>query len=296
MHERILVPLDGSSEAQIVLPYVGEIAARLGSEILLVSVSESKAGDTGRPYDSYLEHAKKQVQSLLEDYGAKEVSKVYSDMLLGKPADEVLRYSDENNASLIVMASRGSSGRGRWLLGTIAAKVLRATTRPVLLIRQSVKLEALHDKKLFKRILMPLDGSQTAEAAIPCTEVFAKGLGTELVLFQVVEPTVVISASSGISEPYPTPIPDETKKGLAIAYLEGVEKSLEQRGISTSHDTSLGPPADEIIDYARDHAIDLIAMSTHGRSGIGRWVFGSVTDKVLHAGDTAVLVVRAKKA
>jgi nucleotide-binding universal stress UspA family protein len=89
---------------------------------------------------------------------------------------------------------------------------------------------------------------------------------------------------------------EEAKRGSALAYLDSVGKAFREKGLSTSSIVALGSPADKIIDYADANAIDLIAMSTHGRSGIGRWVFGSVTDKVLHAGDKPVLAVRATKA
>jgi nucleotide-binding universal stress UspA family protein len=287
--------LDGSNAAEIVLPYAGEIAAKLGSEIVLVSVSESKAVDIDRLYRSYLESITEQLQAQLRGYRAREMSKVYSDVLLGTPADEILRYANQNNASLIVMASRSSMGQGPWLLGNIAAKVLRAIGRPVLLIREPVNNTALQEKRLVKRILMPLDGSRVGEAAIRCTEVLAQALGAELVLFHVLGSLVVSSNLLEVSMSYSAPVIDESRKASAIDYLDGVEKLLKERGLNTSNVLSSGSAADQIIDYAKLNDIDLISMSTHGRSGIGRWVFGSVTDKVLHAGDTPVLVVPAAK-
>ena len=293
MHETLLVPLDGSSAAEIVLPYAGEIAARLGAEVTLASVSESSVIDIASLYQSYLERIKEQLQGQIEDYGAKKGARVFNTILLGKPADEILRYADESNASLIVIASRGSSGRGPWLLGNVTAKVLRATSSPVLLIRAGANREAFQQKRLVKRILVPLDGSEVGEAAIPCTEVLAKALGAELVLFQALHPAVTLTYADVAAVPYTQPIADESRRNSAITYLNGVGKQLKERGLNTSSVVDLGTPADQIIDYAKANDIDIIAMSTHGRSGIGRWVFGSVTDKVLHAGDTAILVVRA---
>ena len=106
MYERILVPLDGSSAAEIVLPYAMEIATKLGAEIILVSVSEFTTAEVDHLYRSYLEPLRERVQRELKDYGAKEEVKVYSDVLLGKPADEIMRYADESNVGLIAMASR----------------------------------------------------------------------------------------------------------------------------------------------------------------------------------------------
>jgi len=295
MYETILVPLDGSKTAEIVLPYAVEIAAKLGSEITLVRVSESKSSNIADAYHLYLERVKEQVQNQLEDYGAKKEAKVFGKILLGKPATEILRYADETGADLIIMASRGSSGEGPWLLGNVAAKVIRATRRPLLLIRAPASNAALRQKRLVKRILVPLDGSKTGEAAIPRTEVLSRALGAEIVLFQVVGLVTVWGAYEGYVS-YPEPPDPESRKASAVTYLDGVGKPLKEKGLSISSVVVLGSAAEKIIDYAKANDIDLIAMSTHGRSGIGRWVFGSVTDKTLHAGDTAVLVVRPPKA
>jgi nucleotide-binding universal stress UspA family protein len=294
VYKTMLVPLDRSKDAEIVLPYVEEIAAKLDAEIILVSVSESVTADTEHPLEVYLERVREQVQGKLKDWWDKKDIQVKSKVLSGKPADEILRYADESNVSLIALTSRGSSGPRPWPLGSVAAKILRATVRPVLLIRAQASELALQQKRLIKRILVPLDGSKIGEAAIPYTEALARALGAELVLFQVVEPVI----TWGIYEDYksyPSPTDLESRKASAKAYLDGVGKTLEEKGLSTSSVLDYGLPARTTIDYAKAHCVDLIAMSTHGRSGITRWVFGSITDKILHAGDTAILVVQPSK-
>lgn len=292
MYERLLVPLDGSTSAQMVLPYVVEIAARHNSEIMLVSVSESKATDVDFLYRSYLEHTSEEMRSKLDYYGAKKV-KVHDHVLLGRPADEILRYAEDSDANLIIMASRGATSHGPWLLGNIAAKVLWAAKRPVLLIKSPARGEAIERKSVLQRILLPLDGSRIGEAAIPAAEALARPLAAQLVLFQALEPVYQVSAVPELNNPLIVLPVDEKMKAAARAYLDGVGKLLRNRGLAVTIIIEEGQPAERILDYAKSNAIDLIAMSTHGRSGIGRWVFGSVTDKVLHAGDTAVLVVRA---
>jgi len=292
MYQTILVPLDGSNSAEITLPYAAQLAAKLGVEITVVSVSESTATDVDHLYRSYLERIKEQIRSQLKDYGAKEEAKAFGKILLGKPADEILRYAGESNAGLILMASRGSSGRGPWLLGNIAAKILRATDKPVMLVRSPASEATIQEKGLIKRILVPLDGSKIGEAALPLTGTLAQALGAEITLFQVLE----LFPAGEDSAYRPKPRDDESRKASALAYLNSVAKPLKDRGLKTSTVAVVGFPADQIVDFAKANAIDLIAMSTHGRSGIGRWVFGSVTDKVLHAGDTVVLVVRPSKA
>jgi nucleotide-binding universal stress UspA family protein len=229
--------------------------------------------------------------------GPKEEANVQSEVLRGKPASEILRYADENDVSLIIMASLGRSSPGPWLLGNIVAKVLRATSKPMLLIRVQADNASTQQWSSIKRILLPLDGSNVAEQAIPHAEVLAQVLSAELVLFQAFEPVRPVAIEGGVAmSPAMIKEEEEAKRGSALAYLDSVGKAFREKGLSTSSIVALGSPADKIIDYADANAIDLIAMSTHGRSGIGRWVFGSVTDKVLHAGDKPVLAVRATKA
>jgi nucleotide-binding universal stress UspA family protein len=283
MYEKILIPLDGSDAAEVVLPYAVEISTKYDAEITIISVSGLDTVDNGHLYHSYQERIMKQVQRQLNDYGAKKKSLVHGEVLPGNPADEILRYANKKDISLIVMASHGSSTRRLWHLGNVAEKVLRATVKPVLLVRAQASREALRRKSLLKKIMVPLDGSKLGEATIPWIVPLAQALDAELVLFQVVEPVIFLAGSQGT----PYALPD------AMAYLSRVEKLIKETELNVSSEVKLGSAADQIIDYAEANSIDLIAMSTHGRSGIGRWVFGSITDKVLHAGDTAILVVRA---
>ncbi len=294
MYERILVALDRSKTAEVVLPYAVEIAAKFGSEIYLVTVAERGTLSADTSYLAYFARVLAQVRRQAESYGVREEMKVHTKTLSGKPANEILRYAEESNADLIGMASHGTSGEGPWVLGNIAAKVLRAAGRPALLIRAPASETALQERRLVKKILAPLDGSKLGEAAIPFIEVLAPALGAELLLFHVVEPVT----TWGIYEGYPgytTPPPDpESRRASAMVYLDGMAKPLKEKGLSVACVVEYGLPARRITDYAKDNAIDLIAMSTHGRSGVGEWVFGSVTDKVLHAGDKPVLVIRPK--
>jgi len=121
-------------------------------------------------------------------------------------------------------------------------------------------------------------------------------LGSELILFQTFTPPALEGAYR-----YPSISPttlkeaEEHTRESAMDYLDSLGKAFQEKGLTTSSVVRTGSAADKILEYAEANRIDLIAMSTHGRSGIGRWVLGSVTDKVLHAGDTAVLTVRATK-
>jgi len=297
MYERILVPLDGSSQGEIVLPYVYQMATRFKTEILLVSVTEPLIPQPDQLHPSYLSHLAEQMHRDLRGWEPKGEPGIQSKVLLGDPADEILKCAEQNKVSIIVMASRGRSSRGPWILGNVAAKVLRATDKPILLVRSQAKNDALRQKRLVRKMLVPLDGSPIAEQVLPHAEAVAGTLGSEILLFHVFEP-MRKHAGGVVYRALPDEVVNEEndrRKQAGLSYLNEISKKMKAQETPVSIEVTRGSPADQILDYAETHGTDLIAMSTHGRSGIGRWVFGSVTDKVLHSGDTAVLVVRARQ-
>jgi nucleotide-binding universal stress UspA family protein len=297
MYGRILVPLDGSSQGEIVLPYVYQMATGFNTEILLVSVAEPLVPQPDQLHRSYLSQLVEQMQRDLREWEPKGEPAIQSKVLLGDPADEILKCAEQHKASIIVMASRGRSSRGPWILGNVAAKVLRATDKPIILVRSPAKSDALRQKRIVRKVLVPLDGSPIAEQVLPHAEAVARTLGSDLLLFHVFEPMRKY-AGGLVYRALPDEVVNEEndrRKQAGLSYLDEISKKFKAPEILVSIEVTRGSPAEQILDYAETHGTDLIAMSTHGRSGIGRWVFGSVTDKVLHSGDTAVLVVRASQ-
>jgi len=134
---------------------------------------------------------------------------------------------------------------------------------------------------LYRKILVPLDGSPLAEAILDHVEAVAAPLGAEVILLQVLPGTGVL--------------PDQAQREeeSARSYLGRKVEQLRAKGINARFAVRHGDPAPEILDYAEDNKVDAIAMSTHGRSGIGRWVFGSIAEKVLRGTNIPILLVRA---
>ena len=295
MYERIMVPLDGSNAAEMVLPYAEEIAARFNSEIALVSVAEPKPAESDHLFRAYLKTIQEKVRTELENRGAKPGTPVTTEVLAGKPAQEILDYAADKDVSLVVMASRGTSGEGPWLLGNIAAKVLRAANKPVLLVRKEAPAVALQRKKgLLAKILVPLDGSKVAERIVPHAEELARGMGAEMILFQAYQTFLGVISGEAMVTMSAEEIREVNhhREEDAKAYLRTIAGTLRETGLSVTEVIVPGDPAEAILSYSESNAVDIITMSTHGLSGIKRWVFGSVTDKVLHAGDMPVLVAR----
>jgi len=151
-----------------------------------------------------------------------------------------------------------------------------------------------------ERILIPLDGSNVGEAALSYVKELVSKLSpqakVEITLLQVVSPlTHYVFAGEAMA---PTPYTDqeiEQNKKQAMGYLKKAGKGLRSQGVTVKTKVVIGSAAEEIISVADEINADLIAMSTHGRSGISRWAFGSITGRVLRGGHKPVLVVRAPK-
>ncbi len=144
---------------------------------------------------------------------------------------------------------------------------------------------------MYKKILVPLDGSELAKRALDETEKLANCFGSEIVLFEVV-PFMPIYGSPELVTPL---IVDEKQKEAAEKYLVNLTEELKQKGLKATGMVRTGQQvAVEIIDFAKESGADLIVMCTHGRSGISRWVLGSVALKVLTRAETPILLIRSK--
>jgi nucleotide-binding universal stress UspA family protein len=210
----------------------------------------------------------------------------------GKPAETIIETAAANSGTLITMATHGRSGIKRWLLGSVAEKVLRGTPNALLLVRADSRAQAKRGAAV-QSITVPLDGSQLAASVLPIATTIAQRKNLGMVLFRAYE--LPASAYYG-SEDY-LPNYEDLKNNLrkeVKAYLQKEIESLRSQGVGeVSSYVTEGAGPDEIISYARKRPDTLIVMCTHGRSGMKRWVLGSVTEKVVrHSGDP-VLVMRA---
>jgi nucleotide-binding universal stress UspA family protein len=150
---------------------------------------------------------------------------------------------------------------------------------------------------MYKKILVPLDGSKLAECALPHVEELAKCCDTEkVILVSVTERIQGYRAFEDPSQPLGQQLVPEAvgkKEKQAKRYLGRIAKAMEAKGIKVDTEVPLGDPAEEIVIYAKHPGCDLIVMSSHGRSGPSRWAHGSVADRVFRASCVPVLMVRA---
>ncbi len=298
MSGKILVPLDGSKLAEVALPYAEELASGLGYGVTLINV-RSPAEDPYHPVLKYYlqsmaEKTRRNIQASPAENKRKAtgVGSVVtgSGIMVGHPAEGILDYADNEDVSLIIMATHGRTGIKRWALGSIADKVVRASTHPILMVRASIDV---HKEVRLGNILVPLDGSKQSEVVLPHIKNLASKLKSKVILLHViVQPYHVYAGTEGVVEVPYTKEELKMKKADAKNYLERVGRSFMGKGIRTSTQIKVGEAAEEIIKLAKESSIDIVAMSTHGRSGFSRWEHGSVADKVLHAGSTPLLLLR----
>ncbi len=149
-------------------------------------------------------------------------------------------------------------------------------------------------RDLFGTILVPLDGSELAERALPYAQQLARELGSRLILLRVIN-GLDLAGSLGFSGFLPAEVFDaalQDEQRAAAEYLQGVAERIRAVGLAAEWVLKTGDPAGEIVEYEREGKASLVVMSTHGRSGLSRWVYGSVADRVLRGGAVPVLLIR----
>jgi nucleotide-binding universal stress UspA family protein len=300
---RILVPLDGSSLAKQALPCAVTLARGLGAELVLLRA-------VWIPPDllEMLDESTVKLNAILAQLGAE--ARDYLGALVeqlrdagldarhavrqGPAAETILEYAGWSNVDQIVMATHGYTGIKRWTHGSVAERVLQTARVPLLLVRVGEQDLARDWRQPMgcRRILVPLDGSPVAEQILPTVTAVAQALGAELILYQV----PIVHVSGWMTGEWYLPIQGvlDTAEEDALAYLGAVAGRLEEQDVDVATATSIGSVANCIVEYAEANHVDLIAMCTHGRTGLARWALGSVADRVLRAGGTPILLVRAQ--
>jgi nucleotide-binding universal stress UspA family protein len=290
--------LDGSKTAEAALPYGRTLARTLKIPVELLGVVDTGVLATQLFHDSarYFETIIAEGVRGSEEY-LKRIAKTFPvhgvkcTVETGK-AEEVIIEKAASDATLTAMATHGRSGINRLLLGSVAEKVLRGSTNPLLLIRANEETKREGEAAL-KSVIVPLDGSELAENVLPSVVELAKALKLEILLLRAYR--IPANTYAGVEDYYPVNY-EEIRAALrdeAQSYLEKKVGALKCKGIEkVSFAIPEGSEADEIVAVGRRTPDNLIAMCTHGRSGVKRWVLGSVTEKVVRLSGDPVLIVR----
>lgn len=306
MYSKILVPLDGSKLAETALPYARLLARRFEIAVELMTVIDTSLTDShilggkSRLLDSLVEQnvqsSQEYLSAIANSFSGAEIKCTVE---RGPTAEFIIHKGKVAAGTLIAMATHGRSGLNRWLLGSVAEKVLRGTANPLLLVRSADDGKTEGEATL-QSIIVALDGSELSELALPPAFDLAQAMNVEVVLVRAFElpATAYYRADDSVGGKAFIPSYEELVAAMGLEareYLDAKTKEARSQGLEKVRSQVLqGAAADEIINLARNTHGSLIAMCTHGRSGLKRWMIGSVTEKVVHHAETPILIIRAR--
>jgi nucleotide-binding universal stress UspA family protein len=300
MLERLLVPLDGSPIAESILPQVGVLARGLGQPVVLLMVlprvEELRPEQGGFDAElsliqerrqQYAEQYLDSVRLRLESEGVRATTAIESGMV----APAIIDAAEKQRSGGILMATHGRGGARRWVLGSVADKVVRTSPVPVLLNRP--REETSPAWEAIRTILLPLDGSALSVGAIPYAAFLAERFNAKVIVIRTVGMEWVAGPGPEVGQ-YASADLLGFVEGDIRDYLEARVRDLKARGIeSESHFVPFSDPDTAISTLAERTPDSLVTMTTHGRSGFRRALLGSVTDRVIRRAPVPVLVIPA---
>lgn len=294
----IVVPLDRSPVAERALPFAESVAKQIGARIVLLSVV-----DLPLEFQAWLEsasvvdvqiNAEKEFKDYLESVAPRSDGvQVDTTVRVGTAASEIQRFVESLQDVAVIMASHGRTGFRHVITGSVTQQVVHRLKTPMIIVPSSTPDPPSDTQSgILRRILVPLDGSPFAEHALRTgLEVFG-ATRPELLLVRVVE---VVNWYGGVYSPADFHGLDpyiETTRDSAEAYLLDISAQLADDGFTVFSEVRVGRVEDEINSVARENDVDLILMATHGRSGAGRLIFGSVAERALRESPVPLMLVR----
>lgn len=297
MYTNIMVPTDGSGFDREAILVALRVAERCRAKIRLVRVLGTAAylGVSSTPEAVIApegtlrleaEAALRELYALAAECRVLSNAPISADLEQGPIADMLVGYARRNDIDLIVISSHGRRGFARLALGSVTDLLIRQTTIPVLVVKPRDSYLTPEAVKEFRNIVVPLDGSQLAEQILTRVVPLALAEDADITLLHVLAPEKPIEVNEAQRSPW-----WEKKVASARTYLMHRAAKIRVQGVPARVDVVIGESvADAIADYARRERADLIAIATHGRSGLARVLRGSVADGVSKCAMTSILV------
>lgn len=267
---KILVPLSGEALPEFAFHLATKIAAKMDASIYPLHISDSK-NKKDNDMEKYLENFNSKQD--------KDSNNIYPILKNGDVAKDLIKIATEGGYELICMASGKMRSNDKIIHSPLAYKFIYATTPPVLILRPSDRWESRMTD--FKNILVPLDGSETAEQVLPHAMFWAKTYGSSVTLLSIPEDQGNV----------------EFQKNLLL-YLEKIGKKFLDLGIPTTYSVEGSGPSRTILEFIKDGSFDLITMASHGKGGLNRQAYvklGSVSEAILSESDTPILFISGEK-
>jgi nucleotide-binding universal stress UspA family protein len=302
MQREILVPLDGSTLAEMALPHAMALARAEDCSLDLLRVLlPAELLHTWSP-DVPLETVKQWVVR------SRDTAQIYLARLSGRMQGQGLRVryevvveedaalgivamaAQDPSTTMIVMATHGRTGVARWVFGSVTDKVLHATTTPLLLVRPTSDGAPVLEPATYTSILVPLDGSMFADQALRKAQKLAADTNATLLLITVTPPVSGLEPEIGVQSGNAAGRDAEMVR--VVGYLKQKAQQLEGEGVRVRVITAQGQPAEEILRVAVEEHADLIVMSTHGVGGVRQFRMGGVASKVVQGATLPVLLLR----
>jgi nucleotide-binding universal stress UspA family protein len=292
---RILIPLDGSGLAEQALPFARTIGGNQ-AEYVLVHVVPPAAPE--------VEWITRQVVATVEEIEARAMADARNGLLRaagfwlgerphihlevtdGDPAAAILRVAEQRRADLIVLASHGRGATGRLVFGSVADRLAHASPVPVLIVRPADTNAELTAARI-DRLLVPLDGSDLSQRALPVAAALARQLAIPVLLVQAIGVAERIAPYPGAYAP-PADVLQQAQAAVAES-LAAAAAAMRQPSLTVTTEILVGPAFGAIADATAQG--DIVVMASHGRSGIQRWLLGSVAEKLVRSGPVPVMIV-----
>lgn len=281
MYKKMLVVLDGSKLAEVVFTYAQELTARLGLCLELLQVCDPRDADQLPMRQAYMDHTagilQKNTAQLRSESGVALdcETTVQGKVMVGYPAEEILKYIDQNKIDLLMLSTHGKSGIKSWNIGSVASQVIHAANIPIWIVPSELNEASIQKNLQNKTMIIPLDGSKIPEQVIPYALSIAKQKEseTEIVLIYVEDDPAIVTSQIQVKKA-------EEKRKAVQEYLDEVVARIYDSGVAARSEILAGKPANAIIEYIKYNPPQLIAMAAP-RSGLSKMIYGSVTEHVL---------------
>lgn len=284
MYDTIVVPTDGSPAAEAAVTTALALAQQFDASIHAITVTELDDVPAGAESEATAELTQRGEETLATvtdqatDAGVTMTTHVIDTT---EPIHQaIIDYATDHAADLIVMGTHGRTGLNRLVLGSVAERMLRVSPVPVLTVHDDTRLAPD-----VERILVPADGSDRARVAADHGITVAAATDAALHVVHVVD-LAAISGQFGSPE-----IIDALEESGRNAVDDVIHRADEAALRSVEASVLSGRPAPAILDYIDERDIDLVVMGTHGRTGLDRYLLGSVTEKIVRLADVPVLTV-----
>ncbi|MFD1647750.1 universal stress protein [Haloarchaeobius litoreus] len=292
MYDTVLVPTDGSDHALRAAEHGRYLADLFDATVHVVSVIDETAGtgpfglagddaEAANRLEAEAEAAIDTVVGVMD-----ESFEIQREVLRGTPAEAILGYADDHGIDFLAMGTHGRTGVQRYVTGSVTESVVRHARAPVLTVRsvEESRVEGSYDE-----VLLPTDGSEEAGGAIEHGLRIAEFADARVHVVNVVD---VVGLGASPEYTMPTSVLEDLESAGESA-TEDIAKRARDTGLEATTTVRHGSPARELLDYTTEFDIDLVAMGTAGRSGIGRFLLGSTTERIMRHADVPVVAVNA---